>query len=372
MKIKQLIDILNHIAPTHLAESWDNVGLLVGNTSANVRKAIMCIDLTEAVLDEAITAKVDLILSYHPPIFKPLKTVTDTDTKARIVLRAIEKRIAIYSPHTALDAAEGGVNDWLCEPFGKGVRRPIEPANVTTGKQYKLITFVPCESLDKVRLAMSSAGAGVIGNYEQCSFNTEGTGTFRGNDASNPTVGKAGRLEHVPEVRLEMVTPGNVLTQVIDAMRATHPYEEPAFDIIPLVTPPVTPTQGMGRVLTLDKPVSLATCVTRLKKHLGVRTLDIAKATGKTGKHIRRIGVCAGAGGSLLDPAGDIDLFITGEMRHHDVLAAVDRGTSVLLAGHTQTERPFLPRLRDMLNKQGADSIQWQISKADAPPSVFA
>jgi dinuclear metal center YbgI/SA1388 family protein len=367
MKMDQLSAILNNIAPLHLAESWDNVGLLVGNTAANVRKALMCIDLTEAVLDEAIASKVDMILAYHPPIFKALKTVTDADTKARIVLRAIEKKIAIYSPHTALDAAEGGVNDWLCEPFGKGMRRPITASDSPQKKQGKLITFVPHDALDKVRMAMSNAGAGNIGNYAQCSFITEGTGTFMGNDASNPFVGQSGHLEQVPEVRLEMVTPVACLPAVIDAMRKAHPYEEPAFDIVPLLGAPVMATQGMGRILTLDKTLSLATCVARLKKHLGVKTLDIAKASTKP---IRKIGICAGAGGSLLEPAGDIDLFITGEMRHHDVLAAVDRGTSILLAGHTQTERPFLPRLRDMLIKQEAN-ITWQISNTDAAPSAF-
>lgn len=371
MKMNQLTGILNAIAPTHLAESWDNVGLLVGNFSADVRKALMCIDLTQAVLEEAIAVKVDMILAYHPPIFKPLKTVTDSDTKARIVLRAIEKKIAIYSPHTALDAAEGGVNDWLCEPFGNGSVSPIKPSNRQTRKQYKLITFVPHVDMDQVRWAMAEAGAGHIGNYEQCSFITDGTGTFRGNDTSKPTLGKAGQLQHVPEVRLEMITPANVLSLVIDALRKAHPYEEPAFDIIPLCTEPVKSMHGMGRILTLDKPLTLNTCINRLKKHLGVRTLDIAKAVGKTGHRICRIGICAGAGGSLLDAAGDIDLFITGEMRHHDVLAAVDRGVSVLLAGHTQTERPFLPYLRERLIEHGARRVKWEISKADVPPSVY-
>tara|TARA_Y100001933_G_scaffold139723_1_gene138596 strand:+ start:32557 stop:33675 length:1119 start_codon:yes stop_codon:yes gene_type:complete len=371
MKLDQITGILNKIAPVHLAESWDNVGLLVGNRSANVRKALMCIDLTEAVLEEAISVKAGLILAYHPPVFKALKTVTDADTKSRIVLRAIEKKIAIYSPHTALDAASGGVNDWLCEPFGNGSTRPIEPSSGPVRKQFKLITFVPHVNLDQVRIAMAQAGAGQIGNYEQCSFITGGTGTFKGNRKSKPAVGKAQKLEHVPEARLEMVTPASVLPAVINALRDAHPYEEPAYDIIALHNLPTESSQGMGRILTVEKSLTLNTCISRLKKHLGVRTLDIAKAVGKASHSIRKIGICAGAGGSLLESAGDIDLFITGEMRHHDVLAAVDRGISVLLAGHTQTERPFLPRLRDMLVEQGARTVQWQVSQADMPPSSF-
>lgn len=371
MKMELLAGILNTLAPLHLAESWDNVGLLVGKGTANIRKALLCIDLTEGVLEEAIKAKANLILAYHPPIFKALKTVTDADTKARIVLRAIENRIAIYSPHTALDAADGGVNDWLCEPFGYGTRHPITPAGSEQSKQIKFITFVPHDALDQVRLALSRAGAGHIGNYEQCSFITGGTGTFKGNDHSNPFIGQAGKLEHTPEARLEMVAPQRCLTALIQALRESHPYEEPAFDLVPLLAEPVTSTQGMGRVLTLEKSLTFNTCIARLKKHLGVRTLDIARAVGRASHSIRRIGVCAGAGGSLLEEAGDIDLFITGEMRHHDVLAAVDRGIGILLAGHTQTERPFLPRFRDRLIEHGARTIQWQISKADAPPSTI-
>ncbi|MFG0249550.1 MAG: Nif3-like dinuclear metal center hexameric protein [Phycisphaeraceae bacterium JB051] len=371
MKMDLLTAVFNQIAPTCLAEDWDNVGLLVGNSTANVRKALMCIDLTEAVLEEAIAVKANLIVAYHPPIFKALKTVTDADTKSRIVLRAIEKKIAIYSPHTALDAAENGVNDWLCEPFGKGTVVPIEPATLPTSKQYKLVTFVPMDKLDILRVALSVAGAGVIGNYEQCSFVTEGTGTFIGNQQSNPTVGKAGKLEYAPEAKLEMITPGSCLANVIAALRQTHPYEEPAFDIIPLHAEPVTAKQGMGRIITLQKSLSLQTCITRLKKHLGVKTLEICKVPGNDRPSIRRIGVCAGAGGSFLGSLKNVDLYITGEMRHHDMLAAVDRGIHLLLAGHTQTERPFLTRLRDMLIEQGARSINWQISTADQAPNVF-
>jgi dinuclear metal center YbgI/SA1388 family protein len=371
MKMDQLTAILNQIAPNHLAEDWDNVGLLVGNSTANVRKVLMCIDLTQAVLDEAIATKADLIVAYHPPIFKALKTVTDGDTKARIVLRAIENKIAIYSPHTALDAAENGVNDWLCEPFGKGTVIPIEPANKPAKKHYKLVTFVPMDKLDMLRVALSEAGAGVIGNYAQCSFVTEGTGTFLGNDQSNPTVGKAGKLEYAPEAKLEMLTPGSCLPDVITALRQTHPYEEPAFDIIPLHAEPVTARQGMGRIITLQKTLSLQTCIARLKKHLGVKTLEICKVPGDDQPSIRRIGVCAGAGGSFLGALKNVDLYITGEMRHHDMLTAVDRGIHLLLAGHTQTERPFLARFRDMLIEQGARSIKWQISTADQAPNVF-
>ena len=371
MKIHELTEIFNQIAPLHLAESWDNVGLLVGQSTAKVSKALICIDLTESVLDEAISRNSNLILAYHPPIFSPLKTITDGDTKARIVLRAIENKIAIYSPHTALDAAVGGVNDWLCEAFGMGSRKPIAPANTSEHKQYKIITYVPQDGQDKLRIALSNAGAGQIGNYEQCSFATQGIGTFKGNQASNPVVGSAGCLEHAPEARLEMVLPAQRLSQVIDALKQAHPYEQPAFDVIPLVSPPVASAMGMGRILTLDKPLSLNACVLHLKKHLRVKTLDIAAATGNSRSLIHKIGLCAGAGGSLLDQAGAIDLFITGEMRHHDVLAAVDGGISVLLAGHTQTERPFLPRLRDRLIEEGAKTINWQISEADAPPSVY-
>lgn len=370
MRLEGILTALQALAPHHLAEPWDQVGLHVGDPGARIDRALLCIDLTESVLEEAITHKAQLIVAYHPPIFKPLARLTTADPKQRIILRAARKGIAIYSPHTALDAAEGGVNDWLASGLGAGEIRTIKPSD-TANKGFKLVTFVPTEAADKVRSAMCLAGAGRIGDYEGCSFSGPGEGTFRGGDTTSPAVGKAGRFERVPELRLELPVPADKLAEVVTVLCEAHPYEEPAFDIYPLQSPPgVEARTGQGRVLTLDKPVSLTTLVNRTKGHLGVKVLEVASPVAAKGSTcIQRVGLCAGAGGSLLTEAGSIDVFLTGEMRHHDVLDAVSRGVSVILAGHTQTERPYLPVYRRRLVELTGLTVKWRVSNADQPPS---
>jgi dinuclear metal center YbgI/SA1388 family protein len=362
MRLKAVIEALQTIAPEPLAEGWDQVGLHLGDPAQTVRRGLLCIDLAEAVLDEAIAAKANLIVAYHPPIFTPLERLTTANTKQRIILRAAEKRIAVYSPHTALDAATGGVNDWLASGCGEGVVTPIIATE--SPADYKLIVFVPHDHADRLRDALSNVGAGVIGDYTQCSFATPGEGTFQGGKASNPTVGKRGNLERVAEWRMEMICPAAALGLAIETLRAVHPYEQPAFDVYRMHNPAPPPETGQGRIVELSRAVSLTTLAARLKTHLGVKHLQINAASSAK---VRRIGVCAGAGGSLLDSAGDIDAFFTGEMRHHDILAAVASGTSVLLAGHTETERPYLKVYRKRIARLAGD-MTWSISKTDRAP----
>lgn len=376
MKLTQVLNVLRSLAPEHLAEGWDAAGSQLGEAEQRVRRAMLCIDLTEPVLAEAIEHKADLVVAYHPPIFKPLAALTEADVKQRIVLRAARAGMAIYSPHTALDAAADGVNDWLARGVGEGDVQPIRPANQGPESEhqrsFELVIFVPTEAADRLRARLSDAGAGVIGHYSQCSFNLVGEGTFRGDETTHPTVGVAERLERVREVRMEMIVPASQLAEAVRVVRAEHPYEEPAFYIFPLRSPEqvdAPATVGQGRVVTLRRPIKLATLVSRLKKHLGVKHLEVAEADASAA--VRRVGLCAGAGGSLLAEAGAVDVFFTGEMRHHDVLAAVAAGVSVVLAGHTQTERPYLPVYRERIIAAGGDSVQWRVSEVDRPTTVL-
>lgn len=351
------------MAPERLAEEWDRVGLQVGDPGWPVRRAVLCIDLTQRVLDEAIAARAGLVVAYHPLVFDPLRAVTALDPKQRVVLRAIENRVAVYSPHTALDAAEGGVNDWLCDGLGEGERGPIRTAG--GGGQYKLVTFVPRGDADRLRSALARAGAGVIGDYSQCSFGVVGEGTFWGNGSASPAVGRRGRLERVEELRVEMVCPAGRLSGVVAALREVHPYEEPAFDVYRLEAVSGG-CQGQGRVVTLEKPITADKLVRLVKKRLGVKRVEVSLPAGV--RAIKRVGVCAGSGGSLLKDAGEVDAFVTGEMRHHDVLAASDAGVAVVLAGHTQTERPYLKAYRQRIVAAGGRGVRWLVSKADNPP----
>ncbi|MEX0652819.1 MAG: Nif3-like dinuclear metal center hexameric protein [Phycisphaeraceae bacterium] len=373
MKLSQVLEVLRALAPERLAEPWDAAGLQIGSAEQTVTRGMLCIDLTEPVLDEAITKQADLVVAYHPPIFKPLPALTDADAKQRIALRAARAGMAIYSPHTALDAVADGVNDWLASGIGEGDVRPIRPTAHDTAHLFKLVAFVPEHVADHLRAALSQAGAGVIGHYTECSFNLKGEGTFRGDETTSPAVGAAERFERVPELRMEMVLPAARLSEAVHVLHEEHPYEEPAFDVYPLhdVAAATTPaTQGQGRVVELKRPVQLPTLVRRLKQHLSVKHLEVARSANKS-ESVRRVGLCAGAGGSLLAEAGDVDVFITGEMRHHDLLAALAQGVAVVLAGHTQTERPYLPIYRDRILAAGGADIPWLISKMDRPPSTI-
>lgn len=368
MKVEELINGLEQIAPLRYAEAWDQPGLHVGSRSARVRRVMLCIDLTLPVIQEAVEAHADTVIAYHPPIFKPITRLTDEHHKSHVILTAAKNGISVYAPHTALDAAPNGLNDFLADLIGPGRVRPIIPASRNGTHNVKLVTFVPEANEDRVRNALASIGAGLIGNYEACSFVQRGYGTFRGLPSSNPTVGVAGNLERVPEVRLEMILPHKLLEDAVGLLRAVHPYEEPAFDIIPLEQPPETPSlAGQGRILELKRMMTFAKLIERLKKGLRQPYLKAHRPARKGS--IRTIGLCAGAGASLIEPAGDIDVFFTGELRHHDAIDATEKGIGLVLAGHTNTERCFLPTYRKRILETLPDNPpEILISKADKPP----
>lgn len=359
---------IESFAPSSLAEAWDNVGLLIGAESWNADRVLLTIDLTEAVLAEAIAERVGLAIAYHPLIFKPITRITDAAGKGRIVLGAAHAGIAVHSPHTALDASVGGINDWLAEGLGSGDVRALQPQDrLPASEACKLVTFCPVDAVDRVRRALSTVGAGKIGNYELCSFEVHGEGTFLGNDASAPAVGRRGVLERVREVRLEMVCPTEALGLAATTLRQFHPYEEPPLEIYQLRARPHR-SIGLGRRLTLDRPAPLSDLVERLKAHLEISAVVVAEGRSAP-QSIGIIGICAGSGGSLLDEAlsQGCQLYFTGEMGHHDVLKAQERGCSVILAGHTNTERGFLPRLRERLLER-VSGVEILVSREDREP----
>ncbi|MCC6428515.1 MAG: Nif3-like dinuclear metal center hexameric protein [Phycisphaerales bacterium] len=380
MIVQDLINALQSIAPLQLAEPWDKVGLQVGRPSRPVDgPVLLTIDLTEAVIAEAIAMKAVAIISYHPTVWEPLKRLTDATPKERAITRAIREDIAIYSPHTSLDNAQGCMTDWLCEGVSgssrpghiagdcralaaRGVPRPTQ--------ECKVVTFVPEASIDKLRQALATAGAGLIGNYSVCSFAVPGAGTFLGGAGSSPVVGRAGRIEQVPELRLEMVCSRAGLPLVLATLREFHPYEEPAVDVYELV-PQMQRSMGAGRRIVLDQPVSLEELAGRLKSFLtcGGRAPTIHLARCGSMSSVTHIGIVCGSGSEQAGIARDegCELFITGEMKHHEVLAALDRGMSVMLAGHTNTERGYLPRLAEQLLVR-LPGVNVVVSAADADP----
>ncbi|MCP3902996.1 MAG: Nif3-like dinuclear metal center hexameric protein [Planctomycetes bacterium] len=368
MKVRDVTEVLESFAPLSGAESWDNVGLIVGAPSWSATRVMLTIDLTRPVLDEAIAAKTRLVVAYHPLIFDPIRAVTDSAQTPSLVLDAIRAGIAVHSPHTALDAAPGGVNDWLAEAVGGGDVRALDVhAAEPTTETHKIVTFCPREAADRIRDALAAAGAGRIGAYERCSFEISGTGTFMGSTDTHPAVGRAGVLERVDEVRLEMVCSAAALALAVTTLREFHPYEEPPIEIYALQPRPRRDA-GVGRRVMLDRKVGLRTITERLKKSLGVRRLRVAPGQNAP-RSIGTVGLCAGAGGSLLGTAIEqgCELFVTGEMRHHDVLAAQAAGCTIVLAGHTNTERGYLKRLRRVLVK-ALPALEVRISRRDGDP----
>lgn len=364
MIVQDLMDAMETIAPLRAAEPWDKVGLQLGVPSRPIGGPILLtIDLTENVLKEAVGMHAGAIIAYHPVIWKPLEQLTDATHTERIVRGAAEAGIAIYSPHTSLDATPGGVTDWLCEGLSAEVGaaepdrihgdcRGLSPARGgATEREVKVITFVPSTHADQLRSAMATAGAGGIGSYRLCSFSVEGEGTFLPMDGAEPAVGQIGELERVRERRLEMVCSKRSLPLVIETLKEFHPYEEPAFDIVELVPEPVR-RAGSGRRLVLDRPATVGELGDRLKAHLGRARIRFALSGDD--RPMRTIGVVPGSGGSMIDLAlGEgCDVFVTGEMTHHDILAARQAGMSVLLAGHSNTERGYLSRLADKLTER--------------------
>lgn len=376
-KLANLIHALERIAPTDLAAEWDNVGLLLGSPDdAITGPVLLTIDLTGAVLQEAAQVKASAVIAYHPPIFHPLKRLTDRDPVQRTMLRAARMGLAIYSPHTALDAAPGAMSDWLADalldapstPAGGGDRKAIIPRHsVRPGQDVKIVTFIPEDKADAIRSALASAGAGRIGHYEVCSFAAPGSGTFLGTQGAHPTIGRVGRLEQTPELRLEMVCSHRALPIALETLRQFHPYEEPAIDVYPLHPQP-SRAAGPGRKLTLDRAIPLTQLAARLKKHLNLPQVHVASTSSLT-QTVSHVGVCPGAGGSLADAALALgcEVFITGEMKHHEVLAALRHGMSVILAGHTNTERGYLPVLAQRLQLDLPDT-RFVFSQADRDP----
>jgi dinuclear metal center YbgI/SA1388 family protein len=369
MHTQDLIAAFEKFAPEYLANDWDNVGLLIGSGKWPADKILLTIDLTEAVMQEAIDTQIDAIVSYHPPIFDALKTVTDATFKERVVLDAISNHISIYSPHTSLDITTGGVNDWIVECLGGGDVRAIQPfGNLPPGEECKLITFCPEDKVEELRLALSTVGCGRIGQYEQCSFSSKGVGTFLGKEGTNPTHGEAGKLQKVMECKFEMVVSKSSLSLAIQAIRQFHPYEEPALEVHELGERPRREI-GVGRRIHLDKPMQLDELARKLKKHLGIGYVRVAPAAGKGDRvEVQTVGLCAGAGGSVCDLAIDdgCEVFITGEMTHHGVVAATARGCTVVLTGHTNSERGYLPKLKEQLAALLPEA-NISLSKADAP-----
>ena len=364
MKVKDIALNIEEMYPPSLAQDWDNVGLLVGDPQKNIKNILLTIDITRNVLTEAKRLKTDLIVSYHPVIWDGLKKVI-AEGPTCVVYELIHSGIAVFSIHTALDSAIGGVNDALAEIVGIVEGKPIgDYVGHSHGDFYKLVVFVPVDALAKVSNAVFVAGAGAIGNYSHCGFHTEGTGTFLPQKDARPAIGKRGKLEKVAETRFETVVPSDKLGAVVAAMRKAHPYETPAYDVFKIHS--TAARFGLGRIGELARPSRVARIVEKIKKATG------AKAVGFVGDEkrlVKRAAVCAGSCGKIINQviAAKADLYLTGELKHHQALAAREAKVTCICLSHTVSERFILKQVAKELHKR-VQGINIKISQKDTDP----
>ena len=325
-------------------ESYDNSGLQVGDYSMELNGGLVTLDVTEEVLNEAIGLGVNLIVTHHPVIFGGIKSLTGRNLSERVIMKAIKNDIAIYAVHTNIDAAENGVNGKICEKLELEKCRILEPLESALKK---LVVFVPLSHADKVREALFGNGAGQVGNYDSCSFNLEGKGTFRGGDDTNPFVGETGSMQTEEEVRIETIFPAHEKGRVIGAMLQAHPYEEVAYDIYSLDNK--YQKVGMGMLGELKKEMKEEAFLQMLKEKFDV---DCIRHTALLGKQIKKVAVSGGAGSFLLRKAisSGADIFVSGDFKYHQFFDAEER---IIIAdiGHFESEQFTRELFYELLTK---------------------
>jgi dinuclear metal center YbgI/SA1388 family protein len=345
MKLKDLCSYLDSAVPLSFQEGYDNSGLQVGSPEREISSAIIALDVTEEVINEAVAHKCDVLVSHHPLIFHPIKSLTGKSFTERILYKAVKNDIAVYSAHTNLDVLSNGVSSKMAEKIGLEEISVLLPSE---NKLLKLVTYIPESHLEVVRNALFEAGAGVIGNYDQCGFTASGTGSFRGNEITNPFRGEKGKIHFEKEIRFETILFSHLKDKAIKVLLEAHPYEEVAYDLYSLENK--NAGTGLGCIGKFHNPVSendFLKMVTSIFEAKGVR------CSKPTGKPVRKVALCGGSGASLLNLAiaSGADAFLTADIKYHDFFNAENK---ILLvdAGHFETEKFSVEILKDLIIKK--------------------
>ncbi|MEQ6387887.1 Nif3-like dinuclear metal center hexameric protein [Bacillaceae bacterium S4-13-58] len=329
MKIHDIIDIFEEWCPQTLAYDWDKVGLQVGSKETEVEKILITLDVREEVVDEAIAAGVQFIFAHHPLLFKPLPFIDVQDSKGRIIQKLIQNNISVYAAHTNLDVVQGGVNDLLAEKIGLKETKVLLPDGEE--ELYKLVIFVPTSHAEKVKEAIGDAGAGHIGNYSHCMFHTVGKGQFKPLEGTDPFLGTKGTLETVEEDRIETIVPKYMISNVLNAMREVHPYEEVAYDLYRLRNK--GKVYGAGRIGLLEKPMMFEELLSHIKN---VFKLPQLRFVGTKKDMVQKVAVLGGSGEDFIEAAkhAGADVYITGDLTFHDAQDAQPIGLHLIDPGH--------------------------------------
>jgi dinuclear metal center YbgI/SA1388 family protein len=358
MIVRDIQKLFEEWAPSEIAWETDNVGLQVGSYDKQVQKILIALDPSEEVIDEAVKKNIDLIVTHHPLIFEPLKSVISDNDNNRLVYKLVQSGISLFSAHTNLDFTANGVSYALAKIIELQNVRPLKKS---TEHFRKISVFVPSDYVEKITEAMAISGAGIIGNYEYCSFRTSGVGTFKGGKNSKPFIGAPGEFEKVDEVRLEMIVPFWKVSAVINNIRTAHPYEEPAFDIYPLQNE--DSNFGAGAIGQFEEAVSIKKFLQHIKDMLDIKYL---KFTEGNQDKIKTVAVCGGSGSNMLSLAisSKADAFITGDIGYHTFQQA--KGKILLIdAGHYETEIPIIESISTYLQNKFAaikENIQIKIA----------
>jgi dinuclear metal center YbgI/SA1388 family protein len=369
--IADLLKVLHTAAPPHLAESWDNVGLQVGDPGEPLGKVLVALEVTREVLAEARKVRAKTILTHHPLIFRPVKAITPATPSGALLLDLARAGLSLVTAHTNLDSVAWGTNGELADRLGLQTagRQFLRPATPKTDL-LKYVVYVPESHLQPVVEAVARAGAGIIGNYSHCTFRTKGTGTYKPLEGAAPYAGSIGELEQAEEFRVECLCPKARLAALLSEIRAVHPYEEIAWDAIPLANPSEAPA-GLGLLGMLPAPLTVEALAKKARTALGADSIGIV---GDGARSVERIGIFTGAGGEIIRTFrhGEMDLLVTGEMTHHDCMDARHLGIPVLLVGHWASEVIVNERLAGTmagaLADAGFDAVSFAVSKAEQSP----
>jgi dinuclear metal center YbgI/SA1388 family protein len=332
MNVNDITGYIESVIPLEFQEAYDNSGLIIGNQGVEIKAVLVCLDITDEIIDEAIIRGCNMIISHHPLIFNGIKKLTGSDNEQRMIIKAIQNNIVIYALHTNLDNSINGLNALLCKKLGVNNYKILLPAG---GQLNKLVTFGPREYAEKIRNALFDAGAGHIGNYDCCSYNILGQGTFRASDSARPFVGEVNKLHFEDETRIEVIFPSYLEKKLIAALLKNHPYEEVAFDIYPLNNR--YEKCGAGLIGDLEQELDLFEFFERIKNVTGI---PVIRHTVPVGKKISRIAICTGSGAFLIREAVNqrADLFLTADIKYHDFFCC--QGDMVLAdIGHYESEQ---------------------------------
>lgn len=367
-RISDIIEIVDKLAPFGYAEDWDNSGLQVGDPAAKVSRIMISLDPVPEAIEAAINQGCQLLLTHHPLIFRPLKSINASDPIGHLITLSLKNNLSIISLHTNYDIAPKGLNDILAERIGL---KSTIPLSVTGwGELVKLVVFVPEGHEEKVTEALFRF-SGFIGNYSDCSFQTPGTGTFKPLTGADPFIGKVGFREYVRESRIEVLLRREDLSAAVSAMVAAHPYEEPAYDLYPLENK--GECRGLGRVGELESEISLDELAMSLKKKLSPPGLRIV---GNPGRLVKRVAVCGGSGASFVRDAArhGADVLITGDVKYHDARDAQMLGVALIDLGHFASEKMMVDGLAAALVEEFAKeafSVEILVSDSETDPFVF-